>query len=221
MPRGVSLGTDLTRLFESIPPSVIFDVGANIGQTTVFFAAKFRHANIWAFEPVSSTFELLVRNTRCNRRVHREKLALGDKDGICLMKLGDQSGWSRVIDQNAAFLQASERRTEQVRMSRLDSYCAEHGIARIGVLKTDCEGFDLQVLHGAKAILESGSVDAIYAEVNLRRDGVHADFFKIEEYLTSLGYVFYAFYDYSGWEYDISKEGFTNALFVSRRLTRK
>jgi FkbM family methyltransferase len=221
IPRGISLHVDLKRLFGDTPPTVIFDVGANIGQTSAVLSSSFASARIWAFEPVSATFDCLVENTRGNPRVARENIALGDRDGTSLMSLGAESGWSRVIDQNEPAVRGAEARTEQVTMLRLDTYCARHNIDRIGILKTDCEGFDLQVLVGAKRMLESGSVDAIYSEVNFRRDGGHGDFFAIESYLTGFGYSFYALYDYSGWEYDVAKEGFTNALFVSRALTRK
>jgi len=70
-------------------------------------------------------------------------------------------------------------------------------------------------------MLENDRVDAIYAEVNFLRNGVLADFFAIESYLTGLGYVFYALYDYSSWQYDVSTKGFTNALFISRNLARR
>jgi FkbM family methyltransferase len=213
MPRGVSLHVDLRRLFRENPPDVIFDVGANVGQTTAALAASFEQARIWAFEPVRSTFASLVNNTKNNPRVIHANIAFGDKDGNSLMRVGAESGWSRVIDSGEVL-----GRTEQVAMARLDSYCAAHNIARIGILKTDCEGFELEVLRGARTMLENSCVDAIYAEVNFRRDGAHGDFFAIESYLTGLGYVFYALYDYSGWEYDVSKEGFTNALFISRNL---
>ena len=221
MPRGVSLHVDLKRLFGNTPPTVIFDVGANVGQTTAAFAASFERARIWAFEPVSSTFASLVKNTKGNPRVVRENMALGDKDGSSLMSVGVQSGWSRVIGSADALERAAERPIEKVTMLRLDSYCAEHGIARIGILKTDCEGFDLHILRGARSMLENDRVDAIYAEVNFLRNGVLADFFAIESYLTGLGYVFYALYDYSSWQYDVSTKGFTNALFISRNLARR
>lgn len=52
--------------------------------------------------------------------------------------------------------------------------------------------------------------------MNFRRDGRHGDFFAIEAYLRPLGYDFTALYDYSGWQYDLSREAFANALFTRR-----
>lgn len=45
-----------------IDPSVIVDVGANIGSATLFFAKKYPHAQIYAIEPERSNFDLLERN---------------------------------------------------------------------------------------------------------------------------------------------------------------
>jgi FkbM family methyltransferase len=45
-------------------PRVIVDAGANIGMATLYFAARFPAARIFAIEPEPSNFELLERNCR-------------------------------------------------------------------------------------------------------------------------------------------------------------
>lgn len=220
MPRGIALDVDLRRIFQARSPDVIFDVGANIGQTSEFFASIFPGATIFAFEPISSTYDALRKNTKGIARIRTERLSLGDREGDAVMKLGAESGWSRVIEGNQEASHSPET-SETVRMMRIDTYCAEKGIRAIDVLKTDCEGFDLKVLQGAGAMLKLQAIGAVYSEVNFRRDGSHADFFAVESYMSSLGYSFYALYDYSGWQYDVSRFGFANALFLSEPLVTR
>ena len=47
----------------------------------------------------------------------------------------------------------------------LDDYCSELGIERVDLLKSDTQGYDLEVLKGAEALLRSGRVGLVYTEV--------------------------------------------------------
>ena len=49
----------------------------------------------------------------------------------------------------------------------IDDYCAEHDIKAIDILKTDTQGYDLEVLKGAENILESRRIHLVYTEINL------------------------------------------------------
>jgi len=210
--RGMSLEVDLARLFAN-GPTVLFDVGANVGQTSLRLASVFPQAEIYAFEPVSRTYQELVTNTRLNTKIHNNHLSLGERDGAASMILLQESTWSRVVTEPIA-----GATIEEVKMARLDTYCRERKLSSIDLLKTDCEGYDLQVLQGAHDMLANSAITAIYSEVNFNRDGRQMDFFAMESYLSGFGYVFYGLYDYSGWQYPIPTDGFTNALFVHKSV---
>ena len=49
--------------FEPFFPRVIFDLGANIGLSTIYFAAKYPDAMIYSIEPDVENFYLLEQNT--------------------------------------------------------------------------------------------------------------------------------------------------------------
>jgi hypothetical protein len=58
LPIGADLRVDLERV--GLNPRVIFDVGANIGQTYRRFRRDFPDAQIHCFEPVNSAFQKLT-----------------------------------------------------------------------------------------------------------------------------------------------------------------
>jgi hypothetical protein len=77
----------------------------------------------------------------------------------------------------------------------LDEYVASHKINRINFLKIDVEGFEKQVLEGARQSLSAGLIDALsfeISEVPLKGAGASArDIFAI---LESHGYSAYKFH---------------------------
>ena len=216
MPRGVALEVDLERLIPK--PRVIFDVGANVGQTAIRLASVFPTADVYAFEPVRDTYVHLAHNTRSNPHIKPQNFAMGATDGTARMKIATDSTWNRIIEVDP---DDSASTTELVALRSVDPFCQDHGIDHIELLKTDCEGFDLEVLKGATRMLAEQKIDCIYCEVNFRRDGRHGDFYDIDHHLRQFKYVFYGLYDYSGWQYDVGKEGFTNALFISSALAAR
>lgn len=211
MPRGLDLLIDLRRIWPNRPPGVILDVGANQGQTSQMLASAFPGTTIHAFEPVGATHAILVETMHSTPNVHAHRIALGDRDGTALMEADPGSGCNRLLEGEPA---QPGRQIESVPLRRLDTVAPELGLDAIALLKTDCEGHDLGVLHGAESLLRSQRMACVYCEVNFRRDGQHGDFFAIESYLHGLGYSFYALYDYSSWQHDVAREGFANALFV-------
>ena len=48
----------------------------------------------------------------------------------------------------------------------IDDFCSANRIPKIDILKIDTEGFDLNVLKGAKQMLSRGQIAFIYTEFN-------------------------------------------------------
>jgi FkbM family methyltransferase len=208
MPRGISLEVDLARLFEQRTNLTFFDVGANVGQTSLRLAKAFPTARIEAIEPVASTFEQLAEAIRGRGRIRAHCLALGERIGEARMTVCEESTWNRIVDRGDGGQQ------QAVAMTRLDAFCEQQGVAAIDLLKIDAEGYELPILQGAAGLLGNRRVGAVYCEVNFRRDGGHGDYFAIEDYLRAFALTTFAFYDYSGWRHDSLAHGFTNALFL-------
>jgi len=76
------VGRDLQFLLDGKQLGVVFDVGANTGQTALSVRRNFIRSRIYSFEPVPSTFQELVRNTSKYAQIEPVCLALGLKEDL-------------------------------------------------------------------------------------------------------------------------------------------
>ena len=89
-------------------------------------------------------------------------------------------------------LQGKEFLEERVQIETIDEFCVSHGIDYIDFLKTDTEGYDLEVLRGADNYLASGKIRSILSEVTFSENNTqNTHFFPVYNYLTSKGFRFY------------------------------
>jgi FkbM family methyltransferase len=153
------------RLLDGIAQPVVFDVGANDG---VWSAAVLRlnpRAVLHAFEPQETLAQGIASRLP---QVKVNRAALGESPGtLQLHDYADHPGSQHaslvpgVIDQ----MHGGTVRSTDVPVLTLDGYCAEHAIAAIDLLKVDVEGYELQVLRGARQMLAEGRVRSIQFEV--------------------------------------------------------
>ena len=80
-------------------------------------------------------------------------------------------------------------------METIDSYIQKNKITRIDLLKIDVEGYELEVLDGAKDALASGSIKAILADATLTENTQHTFFNDLWDYLRSKNFSFFGLYD--------------------------
>ena len=198
--------------------ATIFDVGANVGQTSLELSGLFPEASIWAFEPVASTFAMLEANTGQLTKTQRFPLALNDVPGEAEIHLQPDSGWNSLRKN----LDRGLGRTT-IRLETLDRFCHLHEIRHINLLKTDTEGNDLAVLKGGAGMLESGAVDAIVCEVGFyAADLGHSNFTDLLAWLQPRSFQFFGLYGVEGLRFvDHPEEPcypWTNALFLRNAL---
>lgn len=212
LPWGLNLEVDLGRLLSGNGGLVVFDVGANVGQTVHRLISLSRPGQFYAFEPVAKTYEVLLHNTSKYKGLNRFQLALGDYDGEAEMQLRESSEWNRIYEGGKS---SENMLTEKVPIAKLDTFCSNHQVDIIHLFKTDCEGYDLEVLKGAHRMLSQGIIRGVLSEVNFLRNGWHGDFFQIHDYLTNRGYYFFALYDPCGWGPKYSACAYYNGLCLA------
>ena len=141
---------------------VIFDVGANIGGTSLFFASNNQHASIYSFEPQVETFEKARRNIGLNtfNNIHLLNMGLG--------AVKESKKLYRVIENNPAMNRIMPGDLSYpftlVQISTLDEFCYEQGIEQVDFLKIDVEGYEYFVLVGGTKII-TASHPVIYLEL--------------------------------------------------------
>jgi FkbM family methyltransferase len=217
LPIGFNWMLDLERLSKPYIPNNIFDVGANEGQTAMSLARRFGKARIYCFEPISATFEKLLHNTVQYANVVCQHCALGSENKIVDLYPKAVSTHSSLLPQlNRPEFSAAP--AEKIQIQTVDEFLGKNDIASLNLLKTDTEGFDLEVLDGATDALATARIDVIVTEVGFHKeDRQHTSFSETHKFLEGFGYDLYGFYDQN---HEDGRLNYADALFVSTKLRR-
>lgn len=218
MPCGIDWLWDVRRIVRGRPVRTVFDVGANIGQTTRLIKERFPEAAVHAFEPVSSTYQSLERNVRHFLGVTCHRTALCERVGTATMTAASDSQINRLVPDTEV---PGVSQIETVDTETLDHFCASYGIGGIDILKVDAEGADLRVLQGGQELLRQGGVAFVFVEVGFdENDAGHVHFPEVYDFLKTAGLTPYSFYDYCH-EDEGCRLVFTNVLFLSPAAIRR
>lgn len=189
-----------TRLVQG-PHPVIFDVGANNGDTSLNYLSRFPNAVVHSFEPHPVVFAKLRERMATVPNIVLNDCALGDVSGTMSFNLCNQDGSSSFLkfDPNSGYIQGLQLNTEDcvdVPIRTIDSYCDEANIERIHFLKIDVQGFEPAVIDGAVNMLRCKAIDTIQLEF-IFRDFYErpASFFEIERRLIPHGYRLKSLFD--------------------------
>lgn len=121
----------------------VVDVGANIGNHSLFFL-EFMHVHgLVAFEPVPENYVLLVENLTGHDNITMVQYAVGRKQGAARIKTNyGNMGASEVSDEGSV----------EVPMVSLDSFLGSYIYAAqdISLVKIDVEGYEPEVIDGAQ-----------------------------------------------------------------------
>jgi FkbM family methyltransferase len=209
---GFDAYADMRKLAATERP-LVFDIGANRGQTIGHFRDAFAQPVIHAFEPDRDTFSALQRRCAGIPDLHLNNTALG-------ARAESRTFLENTRDDMSSFLEPSVDAWGEtagrypVDVSTVDDYCAAHGIERIDILKSDTQGFDLDVLRGAQRMIDNGAIRLIFMEITF------SDMYKgsprfdeIYAFLADRRFKLVSFYDFY---YQRGRAGWTDALF---RLT--
>jgi FkbM family methyltransferase len=209
LPSGQDWVIDMQRLLSNIKAPVIFDVGANVGEVSTRLAAAFPPpARIYAFEPAESTFAQLTATCAAFTHVKSMQFALGAHVGKSSLYHGINSQLNRLAPAG----QLGDGTTEEVETTTVDALAQQMGWDTIDLLKTDTEGFDVDVLNGAAGLLQRGAIRAIVSEVTFDAKSTwHTHFDAVSACLNPQGFCLYGIYDCMRWGIRLS---YCNVLFL-------
>ncbi len=169
--------------------------GSHIGYINLeLLQALPNSGKIFTFEPAAYLFERSKENIALNSAEHKIKLfheALSDKDGLVQIYVEDLR--TSIVPYSAAH--NVNHRVEEVPATTLARLKDRENISRIDFLFLDVEGFEYQVLTGAKDIIQQDRPTIIFevSEKILKATKITSD--MIYNFLGSLGYVLYVIED--------------------------
>jgi len=207
---GVDAFADMRTLSGTERP-VIFDVGANVGQSIEIFRKRFARPSIHSFEPGRATFEQLQRNTAGLADLQLNNVALGAASGSATLIENERTDMSSILEPGPDSWGEIERRYT-VDVTTVDDYCAQRGLERIDILKIDTQGFDLEVLRGAERMMKSGAIGLVFMEIIFSE--MYKGLPRFDEtfaFLADRRFRLVAFYDFY---YQRDRAGWTDGLFI-------
>lgn len=195
----------------------VFDVGANVGQSAIHFCQRLESKHVLSFEPVSATFNDLVKNTSHLPAVQCLPYGLSDANEESQINIFSSSVFATTCDstpvmntQNQSF-----ERSETIQLRTLDSAREDLGVDQIDLLKVDTEGADLRTIRGAEESLRRRKIGFIvfeFYQVSSHESPV-GTLVPLDEFLASHGYRFISFY--TDFVHANQPTGIYNALYMA------
>lgn len=184
---------DMAKFVKTDKP-ILFDVGANVGQTIKDFKEVFNNSTVHAFEPSPDTFNILKTNTTHFKDVVYWNYGVGSTSGDLLLNEYNHSNTNSFLDIHN-YENKNLKSTSQVKVITIDQFIRDNDIKKIDVLKIDTEGFELEVFKGAETSLKSGKIDLLFFEVNFIE--THKDSPKMSQlwdFITEIGFKLVSIY---------------------------
>lgn len=142
------------------PNKNVIDIGAYIGSHTVHLAKGLKNGIVYAFEPQWNIRRKLEGNLMLNQ-INNARVfpyALGPENEIASINYNneDNKGGAHICSKNGTgriknCVQSQNTNKYSIEVRSLDSF----NFSNIGLIKIDVEGFELQVLKGAKRTIEA------------------------------------------------------------------
>jgi len=155
------------------------DVGANVGVYTVL-AAGVAGARVRAFEPFSGAYDALVENVSLN--------ALDDRVELHRRGIGSRNSKAFITTAHKGGNRITGAKTGEA-LERIDIVSLDHAVGTDvpDAIKIDVEGYEEQVLRGARRILSSRKNNVVIIEAIDRDPGCgHVD--RCVSILTRFGF---------------------------------
>jgi len=191
---------------------ILFDIGANRGQTIDKMKTIFPVSTLYAFEPGKKCFSYLNEKYKAGTGVNIVNAAAGSQSG--LLDFNEYSWDAMNSLLNRAYGSAKIVDTYQVEVLCIDDFSKAHQVNHIHILKTDTEGYELHVLKGASQMMRDNKIQFVLVEVFFNENYINQDSFgDIYNFLLINGFNFVRFYDVLITDDGIASK--TDALFYN------
>jgi FkbM family methyltransferase len=156
-------------LLSNKPVKTIFDVGANRGDVYIRYRNLFPEADVYAFEPFPESYNILTKRHGNDPRLHLHTVAVAEKAEQKDFFVNFSPDTNSLLKPQKTGLRSDEQVDNKgvikVETITLDSFCEQHKINQIDILKMDIQGGEYAALQGCKKLLSEGRIRLIYSEV--------------------------------------------------------
>lgn len=144
----------------------LFDVGANIGNYSIDLINLFgSSATIHAFEPLGSTYKMLIDNIQPYSNIISHNVGLSNQAmTMPVYTNGAGSGLTSVYKRRLDHLNIDMNIKQDCQFDTIDEFCKRNIIDHVHFMKIDVEGHELSVLQGANKMIENNKIDFIQFE---------------------------------------------------------
>ena len=215
---GIDPFADMQLFLKGQKEPVIFDVGANVGQSVDRFREAFPAPTIHSFEPSPSTYETLKTHCYELPGVRTWNYGVGSRNTTLAFQENEHSNMSSFLTPSE-FCWGKVVRTTDVQVVTLDSFSREQKTEFIHILKSDTQGYDFEVFKGASELMKENRIGLIYFEF------IFSDMYKdlppfhdVFGYLSENGFALVTLYD-SHFQKELVS--WTDALFINRDYNLK
>jgi FkbM family methyltransferase len=144
-------------------PKVIYDLGANIGIASLFFASLYPEARVYGFEPLPSNYELCVRNYKNLPKAQAFPWAVGGRSEVTAFDCNeDPHGGHLLATPGNPKLRSGK--SINVQVFSLADLVRVQKLEPPEFLKIDVEGAEVEVLRGMGEAVQS--VRRIFVETH-------------------------------------------------------
>jgi FkbM family methyltransferase len=155
-------------LFDLLSVKLVFDVGANIGETTSIYVAA--GCKVLAIEPDPDNFRRLAARFRFNNDVNVVRCGVGSSVGVLLLNCyASTAAHDTFSEKRKCQIESPENSPlgapmapthhSQVQITTLDTLIEQYGIP--DYVKIDVEGFEWEVLRGLSCPIKAVSFECI------------------------------------------------------------
>ena len=146
---------------------IFLDIGANVGLFSLYAAKKVGSTgSVIAFEPAYDTYNRLLENCELNKlsNVRPFKLGLSNENTTLELNISSNGfeAWNTFVKSNDNKFSSKE----SVEVNSLDYFLSQNSIDtdKISLIKLDVEGFEINVLEGASALLAKENAPVFMVE---------------------------------------------------------
>ncbi|MCL2651050.1 MAG: FkbM family methyltransferase [Candidatus Azobacteroides sp.] len=142
------------------PTDIIFDVGANIGVMSLFFAKQAYNGFVYSFEPTYYAVEKFNRNMQLNPDLSNHikmDQCFVSYESMETSNLVAYSSWpvNDTENEKHSIHCGVAKDTTDIPSISLDDYVALEKINKLDLIKIDTDGHEFKVLQGAQTILKT------------------------------------------------------------------